>query len=79
MELILPLLYVRRKLFQHHSLKRKQESQEPKKLKVCQSLFSLFNQSVLIGLDIPIREPSPLPIIDRSKHYSTRFSTRKKN
>ncbi|CAF1569453.1 unnamed protein product [Rotaria magnacalcarata] len=24
----------------------------------------------------PIREPSPLPIIDRSKHYSTRFSTR---
>jgi len=26
--------------------------------------------------EIPIREPSPLPIIDRSKHYSTRFSTR---
>ncbi|CAF2876353.1 unnamed protein product [Rotaria sp. Silwood2] len=27
--------------------------------------------------EVPIREPSPLPIIDRSKHYSTRFSTRK--
>jgi len=26
--------------------------------------------------EVPIREPSPLPIIDRSKHYSTRFSTR---
>ncbi|CAF3614172.1 unnamed protein product [Rotaria socialis] len=26
--------------------------------------------------EAPIREPSPLPVIDRSKHYSTRFSTR---
>ncbi|UJR23177.1 hypothetical protein I4U23_026196 [Adineta vaga] len=26
--------------------------------------------------EIPIREPSPLPVFDRSKHYSTRFSTR---
>ncbi|CAF3772410.1 unnamed protein product [Rotaria sordida] len=26
--------------------------------------------------EIPIREPSPLPSIDRSKHYSTHFSTR---
>jgi len=26
--------------------------------------------------EVPIREPSPLPIIDRSKHYCTRFSTR---
>ncbi|CAF0894183.1 unnamed protein product [Rotaria sordida] len=26
--------------------------------------------------EIPIREPSPLPIIDRTIHYSTRFSTR---
>ncbi|CAF3473467.1 unnamed protein product [Rotaria sp. Silwood1] len=26
--------------------------------------------------EVPAREPSPLPTIDRSKHYSTRFSTR---
>ncbi|CAF4528067.1 unnamed protein product, partial [Rotaria magnacalcarata] len=26
--------------------------------------------------EIPIREPSPLPTINRSMHYSTRFSTR---
>ncbi|CAF1438955.1 unnamed protein product [Adineta steineri] len=26
--------------------------------------------------EVPIREPSPLPIIDRTTHYSTRFSTR---
>ncbi|CAF1437641.1 unnamed protein product, partial [Adineta steineri] len=26
--------------------------------------------------EVPIREPSPLPIIDKTTHYSTRFSTR---
>jgi hypothetical protein len=44
--------------------------------------LSLFISKILINqfliyLEVPIREPSPLPIIDRSKHYSTRFSTRK--
>ena len=38
----------------------------------------MINRLVFIDLEVPIREPSPLPIIDRSKHFSTRFSTRKR-
>ena len=36
-----------------------------------------YSDNFSLEIDIPIREPSPLPIIDRSKHYSMRFSTRK--
>ncbi|CAF3347834.1 unnamed protein product [Rotaria sp. Silwood1] len=36
----------------------------------------LFEHHFYLENEIPIREPSPLPIIDRTIHYSTRFSTR---
>ena len=40
-------------------------------------LLEFLHTVLILDEDIPIREPSPLPVFDRSKHYSTRFSTRK--
>ncbi len=37
----------------------------------------IFIQNFSLENQIKIREPSPSPIIDRSKHYTTRFSTHK--
>jgi hypothetical protein len=55
---------------------RKQRNKNPNSTLIfSKKIFS--NHNFNLEKPIPIREPSPLPIIDQSKHYSIRFSKRK--
>jgi hypothetical protein len=55
---------------------RKQRNKKPNSTLIfSKKIFS--NHNFDLEKPIPIREPSPLPIIDQSKHYSIRFSKRK--
>jgi len=55
---------------------RKRRNKKPNSRFAFSNKF-FHNDYFYLEKQIPIREPSPLPIIDRSVHYRTCFSTRK--